>query len=98
MWNLSLGLARLARCCSQPARRDVLPAVHGMADHATTRGRALARRSPERRGLQPHDRARVLVVPDGREPRRCAADSFGQVNGFANLYVNDASLIPDSPA
>jgi nucleoside-diphosphate-sugar epimerase len=33
----------------------------------------------------------------GENPDLCATDSFGKVNGFRNLYVNDASLIPDSP-
>jgi choline dehydrogenase-like flavoprotein len=25
------------------------------------------------------------------------ADSFGRIHGFDNLYVNDASLVPDAP-
>ncbi|MGH7898915.1 MAG: GMC oxidoreductase, partial [Candidatus Binatia bacterium] len=28
---------------------------------------------------------------------RCAVDSFGRVFGFENLYVNDGSMLPDSP-
>jgi nucleoside-diphosphate-sugar epimerase len=35
--------------------------------------------------------------PMGENPDFCATDSFGRVNGFSNLYINDASLIPDSP-
>ncbi len=35
--------------------------------------------------------------PMGENPDLCATDSFGRVSGFRNLYVNDASLIPDSP-
>jgi choline dehydrogenase-like flavoprotein len=27
----------------------------------------------------------------------CAADSFGKIHGFENLYINDASMLPDSP-
>jgi choline dehydrogenase-like flavoprotein len=37
------------------------------------------------------------TVPMGEDPSRCAADSFGKVHGTANLYVNDASLLPDAP-
>jgi nucleoside-diphosphate-sugar epimerase len=33
----------------------------------------------------------------GENPDVCATDSFGRVRGFHNLYVNDASLLPDSP-
>jgi nucleoside-diphosphate-sugar epimerase len=35
--------------------------------------------------------------PMGENPDVSATDSFGKVNGFRNLYVNDASLLPDSP-
>jgi choline dehydrogenase-like flavoprotein len=35
--------------------------------------------------------------PLGEDPQHCAADSFGRVRGFRNLYIADASLIPDSP-
>jgi choline dehydrogenase-like flavoprotein len=35
--------------------------------------------------------------PMGENLQLCAADSFGRVHGFANLYIADASLIPDSP-
>lgn len=35
--------------------------------------------------------------PMGENPDRCAANSFGRVHGFTNLYISDASLIPDSP-
>ncbi len=35
--------------------------------------------------------------PMGENPDVCATDSFGKVNGFRNLYINDASLLPDSP-
>jgi choline dehydrogenase-like flavoprotein len=33
----------------------------------------------------------------GENRNLCAADSFGRVHGFDNLYIADASLIPDSP-
>ena len=33
----------------------------------------------------------------GERMDRCAIDSYGRVHGFENLYVNDASMLPDSP-
>jgi choline dehydrogenase-like flavoprotein len=33
----------------------------------------------------------------GRDPRRSGADGFGRVWGHPNLWVNDASLLPDAP-
>jgi choline dehydrogenase-like flavoprotein len=35
--------------------------------------------------------------PLGERRDRCAADSYGKVGRFENLYVNDASMLPDSP-
>ena len=33
----------------------------------------------------------------GEDPTLSGADSFGRVHGTRNLYVNDASLVPDAP-
>jgi choline dehydrogenase-like flavoprotein len=33
----------------------------------------------------------------GERADRCAADSFGKINGLQNLFINDASMLPDSP-
>ncbi len=35
--------------------------------------------------------------PMGEDKSRCAADSFGRVHGFTNLFVNDASLLCSAP-
>jgi len=35
--------------------------------------------------------------PMGQDRSRCATDSFGRVNGFQNLFVNDASLLCTAP-
>jgi choline dehydrogenase-like flavoprotein len=37
------------------------------------------------------------TVRIGEDRSRTGADSFGRVHGFANLRVNDASLLPDAP-
>jgi choline dehydrogenase-like flavoprotein len=36
-------------------------------------------------------------IPIGENRNLCAADSFGKIYGFENLYVNDASMLPESP-
>jgi choline dehydrogenase-like flavoprotein len=37
------------------------------------------------------------TVPMGGDPRRSATDSHGRVRGTTNVFVNDASLLPDAP-
>lgn len=37
------------------------------------------------------------TVRMGQDRRRAGADSYGRVHGHENLYVNDASLLPDAP-
>lgn len=35
--------------------------------------------------------------PMGEDIERCAVDSFGKMHGFDNIYINDASILPNSP-
>jgi choline dehydrogenase-like flavoprotein len=37
------------------------------------------------------------TVPMGEDLERCGADSFGRIHGTRNVFVNDASLLPDAP-
>jgi choline dehydrogenase-like flavoprotein len=37
------------------------------------------------------------TVPLGEDTGRCAADSHGRLHGFENLFVNDASMLPQAP-
>lgn len=56
-----------------------------------------------RQGL-PHDKINVSTIhlfsscPMGEDPRSTAVDSYGRVHGYENLYLNDASILPLSPA
>ncbi len=37
------------------------------------------------------------TVPMGSEQKHCPADSYGKLRGLENVWVNDASLLPDTP-
>ena len=37
------------------------------------------------------------TVADGRRSARATTDGRGRLHGTANVYVNDASLLPDAP-
>lgn len=96
--NLSLGLGHLGELLFAAGAKAVYPSVRGMP----------ILRSAEqcRTLLTEHLPINVMSLstvhafsscPMGENTDFCATNSHGKVNGFANLFVNDASLIPDSP-
>jgi choline dehydrogenase-like flavoprotein len=94
---LGQGLARLALVMLAAGAREVFPSFR---DAPVVRARAdLAALSDTFRATA----ASVMTVhlcstvPMGEDRRIAAADSFGRVHGTANVFVNDASLLPDAP-
>jgi choline dehydrogenase-like flavoprotein len=96
--NLSKGLARLAALLLAAGATHVHPTVQGLP---TIRSEVEAIRWLDER--LPRSALSLTTVhafsscPIGERRDRCAADSFGKVHGYQNLYVNDASMLPDSP-
>jgi len=98
MWNLSRGVSRLSSLLLEGGATEVYPAVCGVAP---IRSQVDAVRWLDDRL---NGRACSLTTvhafsscPIGERRDRCAADSFGKLHGWDNVYVNDASMIPDSP-
>ena len=96
--NLSSGLARLATLLLAGGARAVYPSVYGISRIVDERGavRWLDETLP-RRALSLVTVHAFSSCPAGERRDRCAVDSYGKVFGFSNLFVNDASMIPDSP-
>ena len=96
--NLSKGLARLATLLLAAGATQVHPTVQGLP---TIRKEVEAIRWLDER--LPRSALSLTTVhafsscPIGERRDRCAADSFGKVHRYQNLYVNDASMLPDSP-
>jgi choline dehydrogenase-like flavoprotein len=96
--NLSKGLARLATLLLAAGATQVHPTVQGLS---TIRSEVEAIRWLDER--LPRSALSLTTVhafsscPIGERRDRCAADSFGKVFRYQNLYVNDASILPDSP-
>jgi choline dehydrogenase-like flavoprotein len=96
--NLSKGLARLATLLLAAGAEAVFPGVHDLPIIKTDLEaiRWLDERLPLD-GLALTTVHAFSACPIGQNERLCAADSFGQVYRFKNLYINDASMLPDSP-
>ena len=96
--GLSTGLARLTSALLAGGAREVHPSVQGVPVMRTEREAARWLDEPlPRGGLGLVTVHAFSSCPIGERPDRCAADSFGRVHGYANLYLNDASMLPDSP-
>ena len=96
--NLSIGLGRLGELLFAAGAKAVYPSLTGAP---------ILRSVEQCRGLlkQPLPMASMGLTnvhafstcPMGENPDVCATNSYGKVHGFRNLYINDASLIPDAP-
>jgi len=96
--NISTGLAHLG---------EILFAAGAKAVYPSLRSQPVLRSAEQCRGYlkEPIPVAAMGLstvhafssCPMGENPDFCATNSFGKVTGFRNLYINDASLIPDSP-
>ena len=96
--NLSRGVARLATLLLEGGAVEVLPSVHGLPSI-----RSAAEAARWLNDLLPGRACSLTTVhafsscPIGERIDRCAADSFGKLHGVENAYLNDASMVPDSP-
>jgi choline dehydrogenase-like flavoprotein len=96
--NLSHGLARLCEALFAGGSRRIYP---GLSDWRPVDSPADVRVFSER--PIPLSRMALSTVhvssscPMGENEALCAVDSFGRVRGLENLYVSDASIIPDAP-
>jgi choline dehydrogenase-like flavoprotein len=94
---LGQGLARLALVMLEAGAREVYPSfrdapvVRNRADLADLTARFAA---PSASVMTVH---LCSTVPMGADRTVTAADSFGKVHDSHNVYVNDASLLPDAP-
>jgi len=95
--NLADGLRRLAQLLFASGATELYP---GLAPGPVLKRDGGVAAIPE---LLPDGGANLMTIhlfsscPMGENPSHCAADSFGRVHGFQNLYLNDASLLCTAP-
>ncbi len=98
VWNLSRGFSRLCMLLLRAGAVELYPAMFGLPAIRTDLEavRWLDERLPAN-ALALTTVHAFSSCPIGERDDRCAADSFGRVRRFENLYINDASMLPDSP-
>jgi choline dehydrogenase-like flavoprotein len=94
---LRSGLSRLAHLMLTAGAQEVYPSFRGAPIVRSERDLALmqARFATSKASVMTVHLC--STVPLGENADKCGADSFGRVHGLANVYVNDASLLPDAP-
>jgi len=96
--HLSKGLARLSALLLAGGAKAVYPAVYGIEPiHDEISAIRWLDQLLPKSGLSLTTIHAFSSCPIGQRIDRCAADSFGKVYHFENLYINDGSMIPDSP-
>ncbi len=96
--NLTIGLAHLGEILFAAGAKAVYPSVVGAPVlRSVEQCRGLAKQPIPLDAMSLSSVHAFSSCPMGENPDVCATDSFGKVHGFRNLYVNDASLIPDAP-
>jgi choline dehydrogenase-like flavoprotein len=96
--HLSQGFARLCEMLFAAGAKRLYPTIQGISsvDCEKDAIRWLDENLP-RSALSLTTVHAFSSCPMGERRDRCAADSYGKVYGFDNLYLNDASMLPDSP-
>ncbi len=95
--NLRRGLGHLADLMFTAGATHIYPSL---ANHAGWQNPEEAQRAIATIQL---NQANLMTIhlfsscPMGEQQERCAANSFGRVFGTKNLYIGDASLIPEAP-
>lgn len=96
--NLSQGLGRLASLLLRAGAKSVHPCVQGLPsitselDAVKWLDENLSRSSLSLTAVHAFS-----TCPMGERVDKCAVDSYGKVFNFENLFVNDASMLPESP-
>jgi choline dehydrogenase-like flavoprotein len=98
IYNLSRGLARLSELLLAAGAEEVYPGLHGTHTIRTEVDavRWLDERLP-RKALSLTTVHAFASCPIGERRDLCAANSYGKVFSADKLYINDASMLPDSP-
>ena len=96
--HLSQGLARLSSLLLAAGAKSVhpciqaLPAITSELDAVKWLDENLPRSSLSLTTVHAFS-----TCPMGERADRCAVDSFGKVFNYENLFINDASMLPESP-
>jgi choline dehydrogenase-like flavoprotein len=95
--RLARGLVHLGELLFAAGADTLYPSVVGSSPWRSRRDLARAWPMVDRGRLALMTVHLCASVRMGDDPRRTGTDSFGRVHAFDNVWVNDASVLPDAP-
>lgn len=96
--QLAVGLYQLSRLLFAAGAKRLYPAIEGTGPFSSLEEVARFSASPlPSKQLQLMSVHAFSSCPLGENRALCAANSYGQVFGLENVYLNDASMLPSSP-
>ena len=96
--NLGIGLAKLGEALFAGGAKTIFPAFRTPTVlESPDQCRQFMDAPPGLLDLKLSTVHAFGTCPMGEDKAICATSSFGKVHGFGNLYLSDASIIPDSP-
>ena len=97
--HLSQGLARLSTLLLAAGALEVYPCVFGLPPITSeAQAKRWLTETLPRANLSLTTVHAFSTCPIGERREICAADSFGKIHDLDNLYLSDASMLPESPA
>ena len=91
------GLYRLGQLLFASGAKRIFSPVDGHLDYSSLKDMEGLNKGLPRRGVDLSTIHLFSSCPMGENPANSAVDSFGRVHGMTNIYLNDASILPDAP-
>jgi choline dehydrogenase-like flavoprotein len=95
--DLGEGITKLGQLLFAAGAQTVCSPITDGKDYASVSRMEHLKEGLPRQGIDYSTIHLFSSCPMGEDRGRCAVDSFGRVHGMDNIYVNDASMLPDPP-
>ncbi|MFA5260420.1 MAG: GMC family oxidoreductase N-terminal domain-containing protein, partial [Candidatus Omnitrophota bacterium] len=91
------GLYRLGSLLFAAGAQKIYSPFKGSSDFESLRSMEPFKKGVPRTGVDITTIHLFSSCPMGEDRTRCAVNSYGQVHGYDNVYLNDASILPGPP-
>jgi choline dehydrogenase-like flavoprotein len=95
--GLGEGVYKLGQVLFAAGARTIYSPITGGRDYRSLADMEQLKKGLPRQGVDYSTMHLFSSCPMGENRSLCALDSFGRMHGMGNVYVNDASMLPEAP-